>query len=293
MLSAAFCRWMDPDPLNRPPVRVMADELEVLLEPDREQERRRARRRIRFRYLGRTAVAALLAVAGGGAFFAYSKRQTLRLASELDRARAEGAASFGELDTCIASHQLAQREATACRDAKSRQEEEYRTKLRQVAKSGGATEASFARQLQALETTYTTRMKSCEEEKASAVRASDADRAQLTWDFQRKETLLQNERDEQHKIAETRMRELDRCRGDLATLARSPATVDRPGMIESASPPSGGETAVPGSGTGTRSVAPPAPMPPPYGPLPAEGTLNITDPASENTARSAAAPTHW
>jgi eukaryotic-like serine/threonine-protein kinase len=293
MLSAAFCRWMDPDPLNRPPVRVMADELEVLLEPEREQERRRARRRIRFRYVGRTAVAALLAVAAGGAFFAYSKRQTLRLASELNRARAEGAASFGELDTCIASHQLAQRDANACRDAKSRQEEEYRAKLRHVAKSGGATEASFARQLQAVETTYTTRIKSCEEEKASAVRTSDADRAQLTWDFQRKETQLQIERDEQHRLAETRTRELDRCRGDLATLARSSATVDRPGTVESPAPPSGGETAVPGSGPGTRHVAPTAPMPPPYGPPPAEGTLNITDPASENTARSAAAATHW
>ena len=299
MLSAAFCRWMDPDPLNRPPVRVMADELEVLLEPDREQERRRARRRIRFRYLGRMAVAALLAVAGGGAFFAYSKRETLRLASELDRARAEGAASFGELDTCIASHQVAQREATACRDAKSRQEEEYRTKLRQVSKSGGATEASFARQMQALETTYSTRMKSCEEEKSSAVRASDADRAQLTWDYQRKETLLLTERDEQHKVAENRTRELDRCRADLASLARSSATVDRPSAVEAPAPPSGGETAVPGSGPGTRRIAPPVPEPSLFGPAPAEGTLNITHPTSEGAAHSAAAATapaaaaHW
>ena len=118
----------------------------------------------------------------------YSKRQTLRLASELDRARAEGAASFGELDTCIASHQVAQREATACRDAKSHQEEEYRSKLRQVAKSGGANEASFARQMQALEATCTTRVKSCEEEKASATRAREAQEHAATWDWQRKET---------------------------------------------------------------------------------------------------------
>jgi eukaryotic-like serine/threonine-protein kinase len=292
MLSAAFCRWMDPDPHNRPPVRVMADELEVLLEPEREQERRRARRRIRFRYLGRTALAALLAVAGGGAFFAYSKRETLRLASELDRARAAGAASFGELDTCIASHQVAQREATACRDAKSRQEDEYRGKLRQVAKSGGASEASFARQMQALESTYTTRVKSCEEDKALAVRANDADRAQMTWDFQRKETQLQNERDEQHKLVETRTRELDRCRGDLATMTRAAAVIDRP-SIESP-PPSGGETAVPGSGPGTRHPAPSAPEPSPFGPAPSEGTLNITHPSSESASHApAAAAANW
>jgi serine/threonine protein kinase len=291
MLSAAFCRWMDPDPYNRPPVRVMADELEVLLEPERDQERRRARRRIRFRYLGRTALAASLVAAAGGAFFVYSKRQTLRLAAELDRARAEGAASFGELDTCIASHQLAQREATACREVATRQEEEYRAKLRQVAKSGGANEASFARQLQAVEATCTTRMKSCEEEKAVAARACESQEHQRTWDWQRKESELTSERDEQHKVAEARGRELDRCRADLASMSRTPAPIER-AVDPLGAPSSVGET--PASGSTPKRGAPPAPEPSPFGAMPIEGTLNLQPTSTESpSAPSRAAAANW
>jgi serine/threonine protein kinase len=292
MLSAAFCRWMDPDPYNRPPVRVMADELEVLLEPEREQERRRARRSLRFRYAGRTALAALFMAAAGGALFAYSKRQTLRLASELDRARAEGAASFGELDTCIASHQLAQREANACRDAKSRQEDEYRAKLRNVAKSGGPTEASFARQMQALEATYATRMKSCEEEKVGASRAHEAEQKQMTWDWQRKEVQLTTDRDEQHKVAEARARELDRCRADLGTHSRAPANLDRSNAIETLGAPSSvGETPLPGSAP--KHTPPPAPEPSPFGPAPVEGMLDLPFPSSVGPAPAPAAAANW
>jgi len=292
MLSAAFCRWMDPDPFNRPPVRVMADELEVLLEPEREVDRRRARRSLRFRYLGRMALAALLVVAGGGALFAYSKRETIRLASELDRARAEGAASFGELDTCIASHQVAQREATACRDAKSRQEEEYRVKLRHL-RNGGASEASLARQMQALEATYTTRVKSCEEEKTGAARAREVEQQQQTWDWQRKEMQLAGERDDQHKIAETRTRELDRCRADLAVQSRPPAHVDHSSVGDAlGSPTSVGETPSPGSAP--KHLSPPAPEPSPFGPAPAEGTLNLPRPSSAGPSTApAAAAANW
>ncbi len=295
MLSAAFCRWMDPDPYNRPPVRVMADELEVLLEPDREQERRRARRSLRFRYLGRTAVAGLLMAAAGAAFFAYSKRENIRLASELDRARAEGAASFGELDTCIASHQVAQREAMACRDAKSRQEDEYRAKLRHVAKSGGATEASFARQLQAVEATYATRVRSCEEEKAGAARAHDAEEQQRAWDWQRREVQLMNDRDDQHRIAETRARDLDRCRADLATQSRAPARPDSTSPMETLGAPSSvGETPLPGSAP--KQVVPPAPEPSPFGTVPIEGALHLPLPSSvgpSGAPATAAAAANW
>jgi serine/threonine protein kinase len=284
MLAAAFSRWMDPDPFNRPPVRVMADELEVLLEPDRERERRLARRRVRIKYLGRMAAATLVMAAAGGALFAYSKRQTLRLAAELDRARAEGAASFGELDTCIASHQLAKREANACRDAQSRQEEEYRSKLRQVAKSGNVSEASFAKQLSALEATYATKMKTCEDEKVGAVRACDAERTKEAWDWQRKELALAGERDEAQRLAETRSHDLDRCRTDLATRqTHAPSNLEKPSHDSlGGGPPSVGETPSPGSGAGPKRVPPPAAEPSPYGQVPTEGTLNITLPETES-----------
>lgn len=283
MLATAFSRWMDPDPFNRPPVRVMADELEILLEPDRERERRRARRRVRIKYLGRMAVAALVVAAAGGGFFAYSKRQTLRLAAELDRVRAEGKASFGELDTCIASHQIAQRDANACHEAQTRQEEEYRAKLRQVAKSGNSSESSFAKQLQSLEATYATRMKTCEDEKAGAARAREAEKQQQTWDWQRKELALASERDEAQKIAESRAHDLDRCRADLATTqTRAPSNLEKPGHDSLGGAPSVGETPSPGSGAGPKRVPPPPPEPSPYGQAPTEGTLNITLPSSES-----------
>jgi hypothetical protein len=245
--------------------------------------------------MGRTAIVTMLLAAGAGALFAYSKRQTLRLASELDRARAEGAASFGELDTCIASHQVARREATACLAAKSHQEEEYRAKLRQLTKTGGANEASFTRQMQALEATYTTRVKSCEDDKAGAARAREVEEKQQTWDWQRKETQLTGERDEQHKLAETRARELDRCRADLIVQSRSPATVERPSSESLSAPPSVGETQLPGSGTTPKRVTPPAPTTSPFGPAPVEGTLNIiTQPSSEGPSIAPApAAANW
>jgi eukaryotic-like serine/threonine-protein kinase len=231
-------------------------------------------------------------VAAGGALFAYSKRQTIRLAAELDRARAEGAASFNELDTCIASHQLAKHEVLACRDAQSRQEAQYRAKLRQVAKNGGATESSFARQMQALEATYATRVKSCEDEKATASRARESEHQQLAWDRERKEALLASERDEQHRLAETRARELDRCRADLATQSRAPALGDHSSPTDIIGPSSVGETPLPGSGP--KYMAPPAPEPSPFGAAPLEGKLFRGGPSPEEPASApSAAAANW
>src|SRR6185436_12086840 len=116
-MNDAFGRWMHPDPALRPPVSVMADELDVLLEPDREVQRLFARRALRQKVVLRASFVAVIVLACLGGLFAYSKRNTLRLASELAAARAEGAASFDKLDTCAASHQLAQRETQACREA--------------------------------------------------------------------------------------------------------------------------------------------------------------------------------
>jgi len=79
-----------PRPLTRPTVSVMADELEVLLEPQRERERIAARRKLRLRGVLRASLSALVVLVGVGGLFVYSKRETLRLASELGRARAEG-----------------------------------------------------------------------------------------------------------------------------------------------------------------------------------------------------------
>jgi hypothetical protein len=290
MLAAAFCRWMNPDPLDRPPVRVMADELDVLLEPERDQARRRARRSVQLRYAARMAIATLLMAAAGGAFFAYSKRETLRLASELDRARAEGAASFAGLDTCIASHQLAQREAASCRDANSQLETRYRTKLRQVTKSGNASEAAFAKQLQSLETTYTSRLKSCEDDRWAAARAREVEKEQLSRDWQHQETQLTTERDEQRKLADLRSRDLDRCRADLASRGHA-AEGEHTGAGEALEGPSSvGETPLPGPVGPAKRRSPPVLDTPPTGPAPIEGARKIRLPPVESDSLAPSTP---
>ena len=163
MLRDAFCRWLDPDPKQRPPVSLMAEELDVLLAPQRERTRLAERRTLRQKIVRRVTLAAIVVFSAVGALFAYSKRETLRLASELNRARAEGAASFDKLDTCVASHQLAQREAQVCRDAKAKEQLEFKTMLEQISKSGES-EGERARQMQALQATFATRLKTCEDE---------------------------------------------------------------------------------------------------------------------------------
>ena len=206
MLSAAFCRWMNPDPLSRPPVRVMADELEVLLEPEREQERRRARRSRSISLHGANGDRDVAPRGrSGGALRVLQAPDPSPRVRARPRARRRGRV-VRELDTCIASHQVARREATACLAAKSHQEEEYRAKLRQLAKTGGANEASFTRQMQALEATYTTRVKCAKTKRPAQREALEVEQKQQTWDWQRKEMQLTGERDEQHKLAETRGR---------------------------------------------------------------------------------------
>jgi tRNA A-37 threonylcarbamoyl transferase component Bud32 len=236
-LRDAFCRWLDPDPKKRPSVSIMAEELDVLLEPQRERARRSERRRLRQKIVRRVTLAAILVLGGVGALFAYSKRETLRLASELNRARAEGAASFDKLDTCVASHQLAQREAQVCREAKAKEQAEFKTMLDQISRSGES-EGERARQMQALQATFATRLKTCEDEASASAKERSAEREKLTSEFQRKETQLVTERDDQKKLAETQTAELERCRTENGAEAR-PASAERSGSVRAPSPAAG------------------------------------------------------
>src|SRR4051794_7768251 len=208
LLGLAFGRWMNRDPALRPPVGVMADELDVLLEPEREQERLRTRRRVRQKVVRRATLATTLVLAGVGALFAYSKRETLRLASELNRARAEGAASFDKLDTCIASHGLAQRDAQACREARTREETHFKATLEHIARTGGATEAAMSRQMQSLEATFASRLKSCEDDAIAATRVRGEERERLSSEWRKRENELAMERDDIRKTAEARAADL-------------------------------------------------------------------------------------
>jgi serine/threonine protein kinase len=217
LLGLAFGRWMNRDPALRPPVAVMADELDVLIEPERERERRLERRSLRQKVVRRATLGTMIVLGAMGALFAYSKRETLRLASELNRARAEGAASFDKLDTCVASHNLAQREALACREARTREELQFKATLEHIARTGGATESAMSRQMQSLEATFSSRLKSCEDDASSAAKLRVEERDRLSNEWRKRESDLTLERDEVRRVAETRASDLERCRAELET----------------------------------------------------------------------------
>ena len=132
MLQGALSRWLTRDPTARPSAGELADELEVLLEPEREAQRQIERRHARQRAAlqrWRIVLAALGLAALGAGYYVFTKRQTLRLAGELERARAEGAASFDKLDTCNAAHEIATRESRACVAARQSEAAAHEQKL--------------------------------------------------------------------------------------------------------------------------------------------------------------------
>ena len=125
-LVQALRRWLAIDPARRPTMTEVADEIDVLLGPARDRDRRAALSRVRGRRVARAITGALGVALLAAVGVAYGHRETLRLARELERARAEGAASFDRLDTCVAAHRVADREAVACSAARARDREEAR-----------------------------------------------------------------------------------------------------------------------------------------------------------------------
>ncbi len=129
LLSEALRRWMRPDHEERPSAGEMAGELEVLLEmerAERAEERRRVRRqKTNLQRLSFALVGSLLVV-GAGITYGISKRETLRLAGELEQAREEGAKSFDKLDTCTAEYSLSERSIRQCAEGRAGDARDHR-----------------------------------------------------------------------------------------------------------------------------------------------------------------------
>ncbi|WP_437308594.1 serine/threonine protein kinase [Sorangium sp. So ce388] len=210
LFQEALKRWLAIDPNERPTMRQIAEELEVLLEPEREAEREAERLRIKQKtsYLrARIAAGAMTLIGCAVVLLGVSKRETLRLANELDRARQVGAESFDKLDTCVASHQIAQSETSACRSARDQDRAEFNETLATLQKSGSMTEAEHARQIQSLHATQAARLKTCEDSAAAAEKASMTDRERLA-ESEKARAALVTERDEAKALAEQRAAEL-------------------------------------------------------------------------------------
>jgi len=296
LLLAALKRWLALDPAERPSMSELASELDVLLEPEREEaraeERRRMQQKATMQRVRMTAVGMLLLL-GGGAFFMYSKRETIALAGELERARKEGAQSFDKLDTCQASHNLAKNAIASCRHERVQDQAECRASMEAMKKAGSSSQAEAARQIEQLHNLYGSRLKACEEQEAAALKKAAEERAKLVDAHAKERAQLAADRDEQKKLAEARGAELSALKAerDACVASQKACAVERDALKAAAasgsgSPggggsPSPGSTTVPAStsspgGTSpspgmTSSPAAPPVIPPPPPPPPGPG----------------------
>lgn len=178
------------DPADRPTMRDAAEQLDVLLEPERDAERAEARQKERQKLLVqrlRMAVGALVLLGVGVGGVAYMKRETLRMAGELERARIAGARSFDKLDTCTASYGVARNELASCRGALDHERAAYRRSLDDLAKNGDQSQAAHAREVQSLQATWAARLHTCEDataesDKTAAANAARADACEADRD---------------------------------------------------------------------------------------------------------------
>ncbi|HZO15210.1 MAG TPA: hypothetical protein VFB62_18175, partial [Polyangiaceae bacterium] len=155
LLSQALSRWLLRDPDMRPSAARIADELSVLLAQERAETRASELAVVRQRRaLGRARVAfgMLLATGIGALLWGYSKRETLRLAAELERARARGAEGFDKLDVCVAAHELSRNETRACLAQQDQEASDYTAALTKVREQHDQSKSELARRTKKLAT---------------------------------------------------------------------------------------------------------------------------------------------
>jgi hypothetical protein len=173
-LIEAFRKWFACDPDERPTALEMAGQLDVLLEQEREAaeaiEAGFARQKASLQRV-RLALAAMALVGAGSVMYGYSKRETLRLAGELEHARAAGKVSFGKLDTCVASHAIVKHSAASCESGRRKDESAFRSTLDEVTSKGNNTKSALARRVA---NTYE-QLRRCEDnsENSAAVHATE------------------------------------------------------------------------------------------------------------------------
>ncbi len=217
-LIEAFKKWLALEPNARPSMTEVAEQLDVLLEKEREEKRREEAAKERAKTVlmrFRVAVGALAVGAIATAVVMFNKRETLRLASELDKARTEGAASFDKLDTCVVSHKIASSEAASCKQAREKERGEMQRTLDAMSKKG--TEDDKVRELQTLLATYGTKLRSCEDGSQMAQKQHTEDTNRLVAMAEKEKGDLAAARDEQKALAEAREKELTGLRVDRDT----------------------------------------------------------------------------
>jgi serine/threonine protein kinase len=262
MLEDAFSRWLVMEPTDRPTVDQLADELEVLLEKERE-EARAVQRGIaqqkaslqRFRLI---TVGVLSVIAAIG-FYAYSQRKTLDLAARLQKAKSDlqeaQSERFGALDECRVAYKLSEDELGTCSSGRKSDGEEHGRVLAGLKSSNERDVANLNEKL----TTTNTQLQTCEEEQEELSETLTSEKSKWEEERGKLETEKEDEakarktcEDTSVKLTEqqaTCQKELASCMSDLDIYAAAPAP----------KPP---------SGNGPPAPAPvPAPAPAPGGDL--------------------------
>lgn len=279
LIEDALRSWLAIDPTKRPTMKALASQLDVLLEPEREIERAKIRAQENQRAsLQRFRVAVVLLMLGAGAIslWFFSKREKLRLMSEVENAKAAGLETLGNLDTCIASYVKSQSDNDKCKQTQSSDKKDYEERLatqNKVCKTGGQQEC--VSEMNKLRDVHRDTLKACREDTDEVKDLYD----KLSDSCSRDKQRLTSERDDQKTLVEqkqadvkTATDERDRARADVTS-----CNTDREDLrkqIEAAKhatpaplpTPTGPSTTAP-AGTGT----PPAPSPSPSPTTPAGG----------------------
>lgn len=250
LVSDAFRGWLAADPLERPSISEFAEQLDVLLEPEREAARAEVRRRARQKAaLTRMSLAAaglaILGIAAGGVL--YSKRETIRLAGDLQAAREKGAESFERLDTCIASHNLSSERAAACERERAREQDEFQETLGRIQRTGGESEAAVAREIQEVRASFQGRLATCEDEARAAAATHEAEVARLRGDLEDAETRHQERIRDLEVVLESRAIEVESltAQRDSCDVARATCMSERNACLNAESIYDSGKLASP------------------------------------------------
>jgi serine/threonine protein kinase len=272
LIEDALRRWLAIDPAKRPTMKALAAQLDVLLEPEREVERAKVRAQEKQRAsLQRFRVAVVVLMLGAGAIslWFFSKREKLRLMSEVENARARGQETLGNLDTCIASYVKSQSDNDKCKQTLKSDKKDYEERLEsqnKVCRTGGQQEC--INEMNKVRDLHRETLKACRD---------DTDEVKGLYDTCSQDKLrLTTERDEQKSAVEQKQTELktmteerDRARADATS-----CTTERDDLrkqveaTKQAAPtplptPTGPSTVTP---TSTGSPPPPSPSPSPPAP---------------------------
>ncbi len=259
-LDAAFRRWLAFEPEGRPTMKEMAEQLEVLLEPDAEEvrleEKRRERQRqtiLRFKVV----FAGMILIGLAGAAIVFNQRETLRIAADLDRARTDGAKSFTQLETCNAAHSSDTRAITDCQAAQAKSREEHTKQLEEVMRSGSTSQQDHAREVQR----FNKALKTCEDNATTAKRVCDDETGHILMESARDKTALATQLTEARRLADEEKAkrasleaERDQCRAERTTCAEEREALKAAAAKAAVHPPAQGGATVPAA-TGTPIAA--------------------------------------